>query len=294
MRWVPLSIPLERRMQTCGIVTALLLFPVFMVCIPGALLMWPPLVSLYSRELTAVYLVWLYLFDLRTPQRGGRPFSALRGLSIWRAAKDFFPATFHLPRGRLYEGGVYIFAVHPHGLLSLTTIANFVWNGDPVATLGVDYRVCTVSFNFIVPFWRDLILGMGFIDASKRSVLHLLRSGVSAMLVVGGAAEAVYAHPGSADLVLRRRTGFVRIALETGASLVPIYSFGENDLYEQASGPFARKFQRAAIRFLGFALPFFRGRGVFQYSFGLLPRRIPLHAVMGEPIKVPQIGRAHV
>ena len=43
--------------------------------------------------------------------------------------------------------------------------------------------------------------------------------------------QSLYAKPGSHDLVLRRRKGLVRIALRTGAPLVPVYAFGENSLY---------------------------------------------------------------
>ena len=32
---------------------------------------------------------------------------------------------------------------------------------------------------------------------------------------------------------------------------------------------------------LGFALPIFKGRGIFQYSFGLLPMRKPVNVVFG-------------
>jgi 2-acylglycerol O-acyltransferase 2 len=56
-------------------------------------------------------------------------------------------------------------------------------------------------------------------------------SGQAIMLAVGGAAESLHARPGTFDLVLGRRKGFVRIALESGAALVPVVSFGENDMF---------------------------------------------------------------
>ena len=38
--------------------------------------------------------------------------------------------------------------------------------------------------------------------------------------------------PGTFNVVLGRRKGFVRLALQTGASLVPVVSFGENDMFQ--------------------------------------------------------------
>jgi 2-acylglycerol O-acyltransferase 2 len=40
---------------------------------------------------------------------------------------------------------------------------------------------------------------------------------------------ALDARPGANDLTLGRRLGFVRIAMENGAKLLPVFSFGEND-----------------------------------------------------------------
>jgi hypothetical protein len=49
-------------------------------------------------------------------------------------------------------------------------------------------------------------------------------------IVVGGAAESLSAHPGTADLTLKRRKGFIKLAIRQGADLVPVFSFGENDV----------------------------------------------------------------
>lgn len=54
--------------------------------------------------------------------------------------------------------------------------------------------------------------------------------GSALTIVVGGAAESLSAHPGTADLTLKRRMGFIKLAIRQGADLVPVFSFGENDV----------------------------------------------------------------
>lgn len=63
-------------------------------------------------------------------------------------------------------------------------------------------------------------------------------------------------------------------------SLVPVFSFGETDIYKQAfenpEGSFVRKVQDKITSLLTFAPVLFFGRGIFQYSFGILPQRRPI------------------
>lgn len=54
--------------------------------------------------------------------------------------------------------------------------------------------------------------------------------GSALTIVVGGAAESLSARPGTADLTLKRRMGFIKLAMRQGADLVPVFSFGENDV----------------------------------------------------------------
>ena len=65
--------------------------------------------------------------------------------------------------------------------------------------------------------------------------LLLIRpSGNAAVLVVGGAAESLNTgDKQKVKLFLVRRKGFVKIALQHGRDLVPVFGFGENEIYEQ-------------------------------------------------------------
>jgi hypothetical protein len=49
----------------------------------------------------------------------------------------------------------------------------------------------------------------------------------------------LYAHPNTNVLYLRKRQGFIKLAMETGAQLVPVFSFGETDTFRQMSTDYA-------------------------------------------------------
>lgn len=113
-------------------------------------------------------------------------------------------------------------------------------------------------------------------------------------IVVGGARESLDAQPHSLKLVLKRRKGFVKLAINTGADLVPILAFGENELYDQldvVEHPFVHKAQLIVKKILGFTVPLFHARGVFNYDYGLMPYRRPVNVVVGRPIKVQQSNK---
>lgn len=68
----------------------------------------------------------------------------------------------------------------------------------------------------------------------------------------------------------------------SSADLVPIYSFGENEVFDQVENPrgtWLRYIQERLQSIMGISLPLFHARGVFQYSFGLMPYRKPINTV---------------
>ena len=70
---------------------------------------------------------------------------------------------------------------------------------------------------------------------------------------------------------------------------MPVLAFGENDLYDQVqpdAHPGIYKAQMAMKRALGFTVPLFHARGVFNYDYGMMPYRRALNVVVGRPIKV--------
>jgi hypothetical protein len=245
-----------------------------------------------------LYLFWAWVLDRNVSNVGGRPWTWFRKLWFFEGYKSYFPSSmqFDFPEsewekfkiGRDGQQRAFVFGAHPHGIISHTVLSNFFPINEALQKHGIDYRCGTVDINMFFPFLRDLGLWVGAIRASKEALDGCIRRGISVVLVVGGAEEALDARPGRADLKLATRFGFVKLALRHGAGLIPVFGFGENDLYDQLvpnpPGSVVRDIQTRLKDILGFSLPVFKGRwGTF------LPNRKPLVAVVGRPIDCPKI-----
>ncbi len=71
-------------------------------------------------------------------------------------------------------------------------------------------------------------------------------------------------------------------------------AFGENDIYEQFQAheqPQVHRFQFLVKKLLGFTIPLFHARGIFNYDVGLMPYRRPVNIVVGKPVRVVQTPR---
>ncbi|KAK9467092.1 diacylglycerol acyltransferase-domain-containing protein [Lipomyces arxii] len=200
------------------------------------------------------------------------------------------------------RGPRYVFGYHPHGIVSLGAFGAIGTEGAGWENLfpGIPVSLLTLDANFQLPFHREYLLSLGISSVSRRSCMTLLNHDQSICIVVGGAQESLLAQPGKIDLVIKKRLGFVRLAMATPAaadvptSLVPILSFGENDVYEQIQGgqtSLLYKIQTLIKKALGFTLPLMHARGIFNYDFGLMPYRRPITVVVGKPIPVPYVAQ---
>ena len=115
-----------------------------------------------------------------------------------------------------------------------------------------------------------------------------LPRGNAITIVLGGAHESLLTFPYTYRLILRKRRGFLKLALTNpNTALVPVLAFGENDLYETLvpeRGTWLDKAQKGAMRWFGWTVPVFWARGVFNYNVGLVPFRRGIEVVCGKPI----------
>jgi len=174
----------------------------------------------------------------------------------------------------------YIFAVHPHGMMPWSL--HPIGKGEQWSMLfpGIMVRALAASIIFRIPFAREVTLWIGGVDAGRTTAQRSLEQGFSLAITVGGSEELLESYPGTEVVVLKKRKGFVRLALHNGADLVPVYVFGANELYRQM--PWFKDRRKWLLEKTKIAFTFATGNSKCL----LLPARIPLYAVVGKPIPV--------
>ncbi|KFZ54873.1 2-acylglycerol O-acyltransferase 2 [Antrostomus carolinensis] len=289
VEFAPLSVPLQRRLQTAAVVQWVFSFLGLAQCCTVAF------IALFFTRfwlVSAFYAAWWFI-DREKPSKGGRRIHVLRNSIVWRYMRDYFPITL-VKTAELDPRQNYVMGFHPHGVLAAGAFLNFCTEATGFSTLfpGITPHLMMLSLWFRIPFFRDYVMSGGLVPSDKESASYVLQKpegGNVLSIIVGGAQEALDARPGSYTLLLKNRKGFVRLAMEHGTPLVPIFSFGENDLFEQVRNPkgsWLRQLQHRLQQIMGISLPLFHARGIFQYSFGLIPYRRPIYTVVGKPIPV--------
>ncbi|XP_022098754.1 2-acylglycerol O-acyltransferase 1-like isoform X2 [Acanthaster planci] len=290
LKLAPLNIPLHRRLETLAVIQwwfSFLFLGLTSSLIFGYLFFFT---SYYWVTLLAI--CWI-IYDRKTPRRGGRRSDWLRRWRMWVYMKNFFPIEL-IKMGELDPSKNYLLGFHPHGIMGLGAFVNFCTEATGFSETfpSITPYLLTLTGWFNFPLTRDYLMMSGLCEVSKESIDYILGksgTGNAVVIIVGGATESLEAHPHNHVVFLAKRKGFIKKAVEHGACLVPVYSFGETDIFEQVANPegsLLRKIQTRLTKTIGFAPPVFHGRGIFNYSIGLLPFRRPIHTVVGKPIAV--------
>eukprot|EP00397_Hematodinium_sp_SG-2012_P043342 GEMP01048160.1.p2 GENE.GEMP01048160.1~~GEMP01048160.1.p2 ORF type:complete len:162 (+),score=22.98 GEMP01048160.1:377-862(+) len=125
---------------------------------------------------------------------------------------------------------------------------------------------------FKVPFYREIVLALGIGSCGKKTIANLLSQGKSVALNIGGARESLLPpNDMEVPLILKGRVGFVKLALQAKTPIVPVYCFGEHDMFHYVSIPSWTEYLQLKVqRIFGFGTPIFYG----AWGFLPLPRKL--------------------
>mmetsp|Transcript_55862 Transcript_55862/g.155754 ORF Transcript_55862/g.155754 Transcript_55862/m.155754 type:complete len:373 (+) Transcript_55862:98-1216(+) len=184
------------------------------------------------------------------------------------------------------EKGGSLFGFHPHGILAVGFSMQGVWCKDFHEHAGFDtMHLVDKVLRDDNPYFKVLCDVHGNIETlTKESLQACMRERRNISFIPGGFEDATAMAFGKDRTVMRRRTGFIKYALQHGYRVHPVYTFGESSTYRTFTG-FVRfrlwlnKFGVPAVIFFGFPwLP-------------LLPRpQAELTTCVGKAIQMPRIA----
>jgi Diacylglycerol acyltransferase len=224
-----------------------------------------------------------YRPNIDQKKRMGRIFA--EGMQLYYPAKSIF-----LPNN-LSKDRAYILAAWPHGLMSGGTHVGF----HDFEVRGYFPIFAGASIMRYVPFVRRLLHCMGYCDVTKEGLskaLDVHKNGPTypfnvVHLVVGGIQEMFYTpwNAPAEQIILYKRKGFIKLALQCKCDVIPMYNFGANQTYNKVFG------HKSALCKLSSALQMscvvWLGR--WGIPMGWVPCKVPLMAVIGEVFEVPKV-----
>lgn len=189
---------------------------------------------------------------------------------------------------KLSEGNTgCIFAMEPHDVLPISAFAfspiiNRIPGGRNICFL-------VSSAVFRLPFLRQIYSWAGSLPVDKQMFTARLKAGKALAFTPGGVQEVFMLDPNNRKelvLYLRNRKGFVKLALQTGSPIVPVFAFHLDGSYKVYWLP-RGKLLEIYSRWIGYFPLLYWGR--WNIPLGI-PRPNKLSVVIGPPIYVPNEG----
>mmetsp|Transcript_3532 Transcript_3532/g.5225 ORF Transcript_3532/g.5225 Transcript_3532/m.5225 type:complete len:340 (+) Transcript_3532:76-1095(+) len=185
-------------------------------------------------------------------------------------------------------GKTAIFACEPHDIIPYPV---FVFNPSLnilPGRIGETASVLMTGTIFKLPIMKHVYSWLGGNPVDKKTFRHRLARNETNAFVPGGIQEVTLMDPKNPEeivIYLKNRKGFVKLALEKGVAIVPVFFFHLDGSYGYfvPKGRLVTKFARK----IGILPLFFYGR--WKIPFGI-PNPQKIHAVFGQPISVPNEG----
>jgi len=135
-------------------------------------------------------------------------------------------------KGNMTNTKQAIYLLHPHGLYSLT----HAFHMNTEITNWPHRNIYCVMSHIVAnaPFINDFINSHKRIISSKYSMIKdTLLEKKSISMCLGNCTEGKYDDDRRITVIVKKRIGIFKIAIETGVPLIPVLSYGEQNIFKQ-------------------------------------------------------------
>ncbi|CAK0794616.1 unnamed protein product [Prorocentrum cordatum] len=177
----------------------------------------------------------------------------------------------------------YIYVWHPHGFISFVPsflMGSMAVGGHPH---GRPWFGTCIPLLFNIPILGEIFSLTNARPVDRKTIETLLKSGASVAIQPGGVKEQAATREDQEQAFFPAKLGFIKLAIQHGRPLMPLYLFGENQLYKRVGG--LEKITKIIQRLTGMTLPIVTAKFGIPMA-GLLPRATDVHIRWGNPVDV--------
>ncbi|KAL1508401.1 hypothetical protein AB1Y20_004511 [Prymnesium parvum] len=177
----------------------------------------------------------------------------------------------------------FIYVWHPHGFVSYCPtmiIGQLAVNAEPH---GYEWYAACAPVLFKIPVLGDIISVTNGRSVARASLEALLKAGKTFAIQPGGIKEQAQTLHDQEQAFFASKLGFIRLAIKYGRPLMPLYIFGENQLYKRVHG--LEWLTRSIQSLTGLTLPIVTAKWGLPQA-GLLPIATDIHVRWGNAIDV--------
>ncbi|KAL4451792.1 hypothetical protein ABPG75_007454 [Micractinium tetrahymenae] len=207
------------------------------------------------------------------------------------AAHDYFPVNVVWEaEAKEYDEGPFVIGYEPHSVLP-QGICMFSEHTEGLPKGLRNVRILASSAAFWEPVMRNMWWWWGVRPVSRECFATQLKKGRSVALCPGGVQECLFMQPGGEVVYLKKRKGFVRMALQHGAALVPCFAFGQSRQYKYCrifldwpKHVIPRASWSSFVRRIGYVPLLISG-----WMGTMMPKKVAMTIVVGRLIRLPKL-----
>lgn len=177
----------------------------------------------------------------------------------------------------------YMYVWHPHGFVSYVPsflMGGMARSGEPHAR---EWFGTCAPLLFNIPVLGEMYTIANARPVDRSSLELILSAGGTIAVQPGGIKEQAATRHDQEQAFFPKRLGFIRLAIKHGTALMPLYLFGENQLYKRVDG--FEWLTRLIYRASGMTLPIVTAKFGLPQA-GLLPIATDIHVRYGNAIDV--------
>jgi len=175
---------------------------------------------------------------------------------------------------------------HPHGISGVTPV---IHNGYKITSPEYKPTKGVVHYGyFMLPFIKDIIPLLNAIPSDEFSIRDTLQK-ESISIILGGVDEMSRGSPKNLQLVVRKRTGIFKIALELGIPIVPVLTYGEQEVFPESDLGILKCYNDLLYTYFRFRFPFPKINSVVNWTrLSQMPLE-PIVTYTGKPVRTKKI-----